>query len=556
MSRMNSVLHPTRRQFLTRSVTQSVTALAGLSVVPRIVQGMAVHDAVIPNSSAARRTTPNRWLPDSPPDAQFRALALLAMDVAKQAGADFADMRIGVQRECAARDARIALGYGIRAQVGGTWSFEHGTVLTPDAVAASARAAVAGARTASRINAQIDWSGHDPFAAVPVVTGEWHVPIEIDPFSVPFDDFYRMEHLVREPIRRLGILVDIVGEIRWTQETRVFASSEGSLVTQTFTRGGPDFRVVAELRSGNNVSFHFERRDIQSLGFESLLRTDFAERILSIAEEAIRWRELPERSFDDVGRFPVVFDGSAFAAIVGKSLNFALDGDRLSGSEFDASGRSFLQPFAAHPVQPPPEVSSLLTVTSDRAIPSSTAAHWDDDGVVTTPCTLVEKGVVVDFHTTRETAPVFRPWYEQRSRAPQLHGRSLAPTPASLPMASGGEVRVSPAASASEADLYRDMAHGFLIKGADVTTTSGLSTGLLVPPFIVEIVKGKPAARLGGLRLAFVTNAVLNRGLIALGDASTVGTSVVSTSKGMPWQRMTNPVSAPAASCKEVDIFR
>jgi len=74
--------------------------------------------------------------------------------------------------------------------------------------------------------------------------------------------------------------------------------------------------------------------------------------------------------------------------------------------------------------------------------------------------------------------------------------------------------------------------------------------------FVAEIVHGKPVARIYNLNLAFITNAVLKTGLAALGDASTVATNIVSTQKGMPWQTGSNPVSAPAAYCKEVDILR
>jgi len=275
------------------------------------------------------------------------------------------------------------------------------------------------------------------------------------------------------------------------------------------------------------------------------------------AEEAIRWRALPLKKFDDVGRFPVVFNGAAFANIVGHTLNFALDGDRLSGSEADASGRSFLQPFSEHPTVPPPEFSPLLTVSTNRSLPSSTAVQWDDDGVMPVPYTLVDHGTVVDFYTTRENAPLFARWYQKHGHPSRLYGGSVAPTPASLPMCSGGDVHVTPAsANTSVSDLTRDITHGFLMMNAYTQQAPGLTTGLLSSPLIVEIVNGKPVARLFNLRMAFTTNAVLKTGLTALGDASTIGTTMATTPKGMPWQQMTHPVTAPAAHCKDVDILR
>jgi len=163
----------------------------------------------------------------------------------------------------------------------------------------------------------------------------------------------------------------------------------------------------------------------------------------------------------------------------------------------------------------------------------------------------------VDFHTTRETAPRFASWYQERQRASQLHGSCVAPTPASLPMASAGDVRVDPVTTAArEADLYRDLTHGFLVMNAEVFPSPGLTAGLLHSQFVVEIANGKPKARIAELQMAFNTRSVLRAGLTALGDATTLGTAVATTFKGMPWQTMTHPVTAPAAQCKEVDILR
>jgi len=546
--------YSTRRQFLTRSAV----AMAGWHAHAQLASGMMGASRIIPNTAAARRTNHNTWLPEPPPNDLFRELALVAMDVATQAGADFADIRIGVQRECMNDWAQIAFGYGIRARVSGTWSFEHGTVLTRDGVASMTRAAVAGARTAAAVNAGIGFRTPEPIASVPVVTGEWHAPIEVDPFSVPLDDFRRAERLFDGPVKRLGFSA-AGGSLRWMQEIRVFASTEGSLVTQSWTRGGLTVSGSVALpdNRSDTVGFQLGRPDGESVGFEVLYRPDYADRLVAAAETAIRWRELPLKSFSDVGRFPVVLDGAAFAAIVGNTLSLALDGDRLSGNESDASGRSFVQPFAAHPIQPPPEFSPLLSMHSHRSMPSSTAVQWDDDGVAPVACTLVDRGTIVDFHTTRETAPRFEEWYGVRHRSVRLSGRALAPTPASIPMAIGGEVHVEPSVTrAADADLYRDVSHGFYIQGGRVDPSPGLTMGVFMPDFVAEIVRGKPVARIDNLSMAFLTSAMLRTGLVAVGDATTVGASVVRTPKGMPWQYLEHPVTAPSARCKEMDVLR
>jgi hypothetical protein len=260
------------------------------------MDGMAHTLRRIPTTAAARRTSANAWLPEAPSADQFRALALVAMDAAKQAGADFADIRIGVQRTCTGGSAQLSLGYGIRARVNGTWSFEHGTVLTTDAVATLARSAVVGARTASSINAQLGRRVVEPFAAVPVVTGEWHSPVEIDPFTVPIDDFVRVIGNFNEPAKRYGFS-QAYGGLSWIAETRVFASTEGSLVTQSTMRGGPQLAVRTWRPTVEDVQFDVLRPDGESVGFEVMLKTNYYDRVIEKLEEAIRWCELPFKPF-------------------------------------------------------------------------------------------------------------------------------------------------------------------------------------------------------------------------------------------------------------------
>jgi predicted Zn-dependent protease len=349
------------------------------------------------------------------------------------------------------------------------------------------------------------------------------------------------------------------GQLRWVVETRVFASTEGALVTQHFTRGGPRIEGRTWLPdSGDGVGFVVGRWDGESVGFEITFRPEFNDQIIAAVEEAIQWRELPLRSFDDVGRYPIVLDGASFANIVGYTLNLALDGDRLSGQESDASGRSFLQPLLTHPTSSsPPEFSTLLTVSSAQGLPSSVAVRWDDDGVEATPHMLVDKGTVVDFHVTRETAARLASWYQQKHWMVRLYGGCFAPTPASLPMQSGGDLHVASGTDGSTPlELAREMSHGFLVMGGVTRTAPGLTTGLLGAPLVVEIRNGKPVARVSGVRMGFVTNSVLKSGLAALGDAKTLGSTVVRMQRGIPWQEIVHPVTAPAALCKEMDLYR
>jgi TldD protein len=535
-----------RRQFLTTGA-----AIVAGAAMPRIVRA-------IPLTRAAGRTTANAWLPEPPATDLFQRLALAAMDAAKVAGADFADIRIGVQRSIAVGSAELTSGYGIRARVQGTWGFQHGSVLTSDAVVAAARSATAGAARYAATNVRLGRRAAVELAPAPVVTGEWRGPVEIDPFTVPLDDYSRVTGSITETTARLWFnSIVYAPELRWQAETRVFASTEGSLVTQHFMRGGGGGNGYATLPDNPNdrVWLNLPGLEDRSAGFEAALRPDLTDYLLSGMEEIVRLRELPSRAFMDVGRFPIVFDGAAFAKLVGMTASSALDGDRVSGIEADASGTSFLVPPDEILTAAKPQFSPLLTMATNRALPSVTAVQWDDEGVAPEPYTAIKAGHVVDYHTTRESASLLAAWYQQQGRPLRSHGGAVAPTPANLPMATGGHIHVAPAASrASAADLYREMEHGFVIRGGDGDTEPGLTTGTLRGALVLEVVRGKPVARTA-IDLNFATKALLGVKLVALGDSTTVGTTYVSTSKGIPWVGMNQPATAPAALCKDVDVI-
>jgi len=90
----------------------------------------------------------------------------------------------------------------------------------------------------------------------------------------------------------------------------------------------------------------------------------------------------------------------------------------------------------------------------------------------------------------------------------------------------------------------------------DVRVSPGLTGGMVTASLMVEVKQGKPVTRIPNLRLAFSTKAMLQKSLLALGDASTLRTTRVVTQKGLPWQQLMHPITAPAAYCQDIDVMR
>jgi len=542
---------------------------------------MRVFAATIPATAPSRRTTPAAWIPESLPDDQLRALALAGVEAARAAGADFADIRIGVQRGISVSAhpqlpmVSLACGYGVRAWIDGTWSFQHGNVMTPESVAMTARGAVAGARRNAATNGRLAAyrtsllakgmrDVTSAWAAAPAVTGEWTMPVEIDPFTVPIDDYHRILGSLANPLAPATVYAAAIARaqlLEWHGETRIFASSDGSLVTQRRMTGGVQLSSVSRL-IGEVPPTDIELRDdtLSALcgGFESVLRPAPLAALEPLYDAVVRWHELPAVRFDDVGRFPVVLDGKTSAALIGTTLDAALDGDRVAGFESDAAGDSFLSPAEDILRAEAPQLSPLLSMHANRALPSPTAVQWDDDGVTPEPYTLVDRGRVVDFHTTRESAPMMTEWYASRGKPLRSHGTSVASNPTDVPRGTGGHLTVSAATGRTTLDaLVRELDHGFLVVHGAVYSTPGLSAGTVrLDPYdgvVLEIRRGVPVARVAP-KLEFKTVSALGKNLLALGDASTVNTTNVGAMKGIPWTESIQRITAPAMLCKDFDI--
>lgn len=560
----------TRRHFL---ATGAAVAL-GMHATP-----MAAQTVIVPSTRGTRRLTPHAWFPDPPPADQLRALARIAVDAARSSGADFADVRIGIQRHIrfygtsSPMWAWRGVGYGVRAWRGDTWSFQHGNVLTTDAVAATARSAAEGVRRYANVNAQLaaqhgTRSGRvgdavvASWALTPQVIGEWRVPVQIDPFDVPIDDCQRVldslkDFTLPKSVWRNAVSLGYV--LEWRAETRVFASSAGSLVTQDTMCGGLNMQASATLLTPHPTEVFLHQTDCSQVcaGFETVLRPDVLTQIQQLYDTVVRWEELPVRPFQDVGRFPVVFDGKTAAQIVGSTLDCALDGDRVTGVEADASGSSFLMPPLEILDASEPLFSPRLTARVSRALPSPMAVQWDDDGVAPEPYTVVDRGRIVDFHTTRETAPALASWYQRHGRSVRSHGGALALAPTNVPSGTGGHLTVEPAeGKVLIEELSRAIDHGFVVINGAASASPGLTAGMVSPQIdglMLEIRRGVPVARTA-VKMQFTTKTILGKNLMALGDAGTAGTETIEMEKGIPWQTVTQMVTAPAMLCQDVEI--
>lgn len=451
-------------------------------------------------------------VPSDPADpAVLKTLAAAALDAAKAAGATYTDVRFRfTQHEnwTFFRDTsypvprqEFVVGVGVRALVRGYWGWSAiDGIATTDHMAQLGRAAAAQAV----VNAQGPARPTD-LAPTPIVhDGVWTMPVAVDPFTVSYEEKADFMCGVGDYFARQALGVTTQSMLDFVKEARTFASSDGSFCTQTvFTSGlsmgiGTDADWMTERGGGRLVDLATPA----GAGWEYIIDTPFEDRAPAFIDEALRQR----RAKPVVpGRYDVVFDAFAMASIIDATISGATELTRAMGYDADDSGTSYLgDPLAMLGTY---RVSSpLVTLSATRSLPGGAATvKWDDEGVEPIDTTLVTRGTLTDFQTTRESASWLAPYYQKVGRAVRSSGgagadRATTPTktwPANYVLAHDATH------DTSFDDLVANTKTGYAVKGgsarADFQCLNGWASGNIV----YEIRNGKLGNTIMGAQVLF-----------------------------------------------------
>ncbi len=361
--------------------------------------------------------------------ADYHDLAMRALDAAKGAGAQYADVRIAQYRSQSVqtRERRVqglsdteTAGIGVRALVNGAWGFAATANLTPDSVAAIARSAVAQARANRAALAK-------PIVLAPygaVQKGEWRSPIKVDPFAVPVADKVALLLAVNAAALKVTGTRFVQSSMNFLREEKTFANSEGSYTVQTLYRSSPNVNITAV--SADNSDFQTRAANEiapRGMGYEHVTEADLPTNATRWAEEAVQ--KLSAKPVD-VGRYDLVLHPSHLWLTIHESVAHPTELDRALGFEANYAGTSF--------VSPPEKVlgqlrygSNLMNIRGDRTqVGSLSACGWDDEGVVPDTYDIIKDGVFVDYQTTREQAPYLEWYYKKIGKPVRSHGNSYA----------------------------------------------------------------------------------------------------------------------------------
>lgn len=334
-------------------------------------------------------------------------LAEYALDLAKQQGASYCDVRcleqqseeIVTKDETVARVARgSSEGAGVRVLVGGGWGFASTQTLTRAGIAAAVKKAVAAGRASATCVAR-----PVSLADEPVFNAVWVSPHLVDPFTVSIEQ--KIDLLMQAARTMLSVkgVTLTHGFLTFIKEKKLFVSSQGSRIHQTFIRSGCGIEAHAtgdEERQRRSWPSSFGGQQ-ECAGWEMVLHWDLPGNAQRVAEEAVALLTAPACPQKTTS---LILGGSQLALQIHESMGHPSELDRALGWEINFAGASFLTPDKLQKLQ---YGSNLVNLVADATAPGALGSFgFDDEGVQAQRIHMVKNGLFCGFLSSRETAPL------------------------------------------------------------------------------------------------------------------------------------------------------
>jgi TldD protein len=398
-----------------------------------------------------------------------KELMMEALNAAKAAGASWADARIARFRQnfVITREQQIVnvvdtdtIGCGVRALVDGCWGFAATRYLTTESVTAAAREAVSIAK-ANRIardrSVELAAAPAHPNAA-------WKSAYQTDPWDVPLEAKVDLLLKANAEAMKTPKVKYVNSVLFFVKQDRNYANTDGSVISQTLIRSWPLFTATAVADDFSD----FQNRQAAEVapmgrGWEYVLQQDLVGNARKWGEEAAQ--KLTAKPVD-VGRYDLVLDPSNMWLTIHESIGHPTELDRALGYEANYAGTSFVAPpedklgkFRYGP--------EFMNIQGDRSQEGAIATiGYDDDGVQPDDFLIIKEGIVNDYQTTREQAPMLKWWYDKQGKPVRSHGCAYADSWSSVSFQRMPNVSLLPGTQdRSREDLVASTDKGILIIG-------------------------------------------------------------------------------------------
>jgi TldD protein len=385
---------------------------------------LAIGAAAVATTAASSRAFSldfERAILPAQSDPLANELALEAISAAKDAGASYADARVGRYRrqQISTRERSVSgvndaesYGVGVRTLVNGSWGFAATSEMTRDGVVKTAREAARLSRAARSVQRR-------PVELAPVaaVKGTWMTPIRRDPIDIPIEDKVALLLATNEAALKVPRVRFVTSGLQLLREIKTLATTDGTLITQTFVRVGPSFNATA-IGEGDFQSYSEELAP-RGMGWEYIESLDMpgnAEKWSMRAAEKLGARSV------EAGRYDLIIEPTNLWLTIHESIGHPTELDRAMGYEANYAGTSFIAPPEKH-IGKLKYGPAFMNIQGDRTQEGSVSrVAWDDEGVPADSWLIIEKGVFRDYQTTREQVA----WIQKLTGVNKSHGCSYA----------------------------------------------------------------------------------------------------------------------------------
>ncbi|UCF71281.1 MAG: TldD/PmbA family protein [candidate division WOR-3 bacterium] len=228
--------------------------------------------------------------------------------------------------------------------------------------------------------------------------GNYTTAVTIDPFSISLDDKIGMLLSCDRVMRGDKRIKVSEASLRFFKNKVIFASTDGSFITQEFIIAGGMIRVYA-MDKGELQSRSYG--DYSQSGYEFIVDMDFAGNAHRIVDEALmllQAEQCPQM------QTTVVINDDQMVLQVHESCGHPVELDRVLGTEASYAGTSFLTVDKYNNYR---YGSDAVNITADATVRGGLGSFgWDDEGVPGQRFPLIKNGMFVGYLTSRETADI------------------------------------------------------------------------------------------------------------------------------------------------------
>jgi TldD protein len=294
--------------------------------------------------------------------------------------------------------AEASRGVGIRVLGGKTWGFACSADASEGALLAAAQRALGIARASAAVaRAPV------AFPERPAERGTYATAVEVDPFAIPLETKLAA---LDGPVRSLRAgdarLQSAEAWMDWTRLTKRLLTTEGTDVTQSFTYGACGMHVFALGDDGVSQRRSYptwQGGDGFQAGWERVGRLDLAGNVDRVKDEVLALLVAPPCP---AGTRTLLLESSQVGLQIHESCGHPTELDRALGSEISLAGGSFMQPSMLGKLR---YGSPMVTLVADATSEGGSGTFgWDDEGVPAGKHALVDRGLFVDYLSSRETA--------------------------------------------------------------------------------------------------------------------------------------------------------